>query len=55
LQPHRKNNNINQPDAPELKGSKPSNKGVHMAPTPYVAEDGLVMHQWKEKERFLVL
>jgi hypothetical protein len=28
----------------ELPGTKPSNKGVHVAPAAYVVEDGLVMH-----------
>jgi hypothetical protein len=28
-------------------------KGVHMAPAAYVAEDGLIMHQWKERSLVL--
>jgi hypothetical protein len=48
---HRKNNNINQPDTPEL--PETTNHRVHMegpmAPVEYVAEDGLVKHQWEEK------
>jgi hypothetical protein len=55
LQPHRKNNNINQPDTPELPGTKPPTKEYtwrSMAPSAYVPED-LVGHQWEE--RLLVL
>jgi len=37
---HRKNNPINQPDPPELLGTKPA---------AYVAEDDLIWHQWEEK------
>jgi hypothetical protein len=50
---HRKNNNINQPDSSELPGTKPPTKRVHMegpmALAAYVAEDGLVRHQWEER------
>jgi hypothetical protein len=41
LQPHRKSNKINQPDSPELPGTKPPTR-VHMegpmTPAAYVAE-----------------
>lgn len=41
MQPHGKNSNINQPELPELPGTKPSiNKGVNVAPAAYVAELG---------------
>jgi hypothetical protein len=47
---HRKNNNINQPDPPELPGTKTPTK-VHMegpmAPAAYAVEDGSVRHHWK--------
>ena len=53
MQPHRKNNNINQPDPPELPGTKPPTR-VHMegpmAPAAYVAEKG---HQWKGRPLIL--
>ena len=50
MQPHRKNNNINQPDPPELPGTKPPPKSTHGGThDAYVAEDGLLGHQW-EKE-----
>ena len=49
LQPHRKNNNINQPDSPELPGTKPSTKEGPTAPATYVTEDDLVRHQWEER------
>ena len=53
---HRKNNNINQPDHPELPGTKPPTR-VHMEgpmdPAAYVAEDGLVSHQWEERSLVL--
>ena len=43
---HRKNNNINQPDPPELTGTKPPSKEYTCkAPSAYVAEDGLIRHQ----------
>jgi hypothetical protein len=52
LQPHRKNNNIKQPDPPELPGTKPPNR-VHiegsMDPGTYVAENGLEEYQWEER------
>jgi hypothetical protein len=44
LQTHRKKNNINQPDPPELPGTKPSKKRVHMAPAAFVVEDVLVIN-----------
>jgi hypothetical protein len=57
LQPHRKNNNINQPKLPELAGTNPPTKEyiwsvpeVYMAPAAYVGEDGLVGHQWASME-----
>ena len=47
---------MNQPGTPELPGTKPPVKedhgGTHggtMAPAIYVAEDGLVGHQWEER------
>jgi hypothetical protein len=47
LQPHRKNNSINQPDhnTSELLGSKPPTKEMEgpMAPSTYVAEDGFLV------------
>jgi hypothetical protein len=52
LQPHRKNNSINQPVPPKLLGTKPPTKEYTwgpMAPGAYVAEDGLVGHQWEER------
>jgi hypothetical protein len=52
LQPHRRNNNINQPDSPELPGTKPPIKVYvegPMAPATYVAKDGLVRDEWEEK------
>jgi hypothetical protein len=55
LQPHRRNNNMNQPVTTEPSGTKPSTKeyvwvgGEPMAPAAYVAEDGLVGHQWEER------
>ena len=51
MQPHRKYNNIKQPDPPELPGTKPSTK--EYTPAAYVAEDGLVMHQWEERSLVL--
>jgi hypothetical protein len=58
LQPHRKDNNINQPEPPfpraELPRTKPPTKEYPtmegpMAPAAYVAEDGLIWHQWEGK------
>jgi hypothetical protein len=50
LQPHRKNNNINQSELPE---SKTTNQGVHMegpmVPAIYIAEDGLVRRPWEKR------
>jgi hypothetical protein len=52
---HKKNKNINQIDPPELPETKPPIR-VHMvepmAPVSYVAEHGLVGHQWKELPLF---
>ena len=48
--PHRKNNNINQPDLSELPETKPptkENTEGPMALAAYVAEDGLIWHQWE--------
>jgi hypothetical protein len=53
LQPPRKNNNINQPDPTELPGTKPSTKEYNMVPAAYVAEEGLVRHQWEERSLVL--
>jgi hypothetical protein len=43
---------MNQPVPPELPETKPPTK-VHMvglmAPVAYIAEDGLVGHQWEER------
>ena len=39
---HRKNNNINQPDPPELTGVLME---ASRAPSAYVAEDGLIRYQ----------
>jgi hypothetical protein len=54
LQPHRENKNINQPDPSDLPRTKPPTKEYihmegHMAPAAYVAEDGIVRHQWEER------
>ena len=43
---------INQPDTQNSQ-ELTINKGVHMAPAAFVAEDGLVMHQWEERSLFL--
>jgi hypothetical protein len=58
LQPHRKYNNINQLDPPPLKRSQGLNhqqmstpEGT-MAPSEYVAEDGLEGHQWEKRPLF---
>jgi hypothetical protein len=44
---------MNQPVPPELPGTKPPNKENSlegpMTPAAYVAEDGLVGHQWEER------
>ena len=48
FEPHRRNN-MNQPVTPELPGTKPPIKKNPMAPAAYVAEDGLVSHQWEER------
>ena len=41
---------MNLPVPPELPGTKPSIKdGGLMAPAAYVAENGLVSHQWEER------
>ena len=55
MQSHRKNNNMNQPDPPELQGLKNHRvlKEGNMAPASYVAENGLVEQQWEK--RILVL
>jgi hypothetical protein len=45
LQPHRGNNNMNQPVPPELPGTKPPTKEELKESAAYVAEDGLVGHQ----------
>jgi hypothetical protein len=46
LQPHRKNNNnIVQPVPQELPGAKPTTEQYTWLQLPYVAEDGLAMHQ----------
>jgi len=44
---HRKNNNINQPDPPELPGTNPTTKEGPMAPAAHVAEGSLIWHQWE--------
>jgi hypothetical protein len=49
LQPHRKNNNINQPDPPKLPGAMEG----PMAPAVYVAEDGLIWYPWEERSLVL--
>jgi hypothetical protein len=54
FQPHMRNSNINQPDLPELPGTKQPNKGKHGGILDVLmAPDGLVGHQWEE--RVLVL
>jgi hypothetical protein len=46
LQPHRRNNNVNQPVPPELPRTKPPTKEYTWRdPATYVAEGGLVGHQ----------
>jgi hypothetical protein len=52
LHPHRKDNTINQPYPPELPRTKPPTKVLiegPMAPAAYVADNGLVRHQWEER------
>jgi hypothetical protein len=52
LQPHRKNNNIYQPDPPpppKLSGTKPPIKEGTMAPAAYVAEDVIIWNQWEKR------
>jgi hypothetical protein len=52
LQPHRKNNNINQQNPIELPGTKaPTKEYTWRDPwlQLYVAEDVLVRHQWEER------
>jgi hypothetical protein len=39
---YKKNNNNNQPDAPEVQGNKLPTKEYACAPVAYVAEDGLI-------------
>jgi hypothetical protein len=55
--PHKRNNNMNQPVPPELPGTTITNQRQHMvgpmAPAAYVAEDGLVAHQWEERSLVL--
>jgi len=49
---YQTNNNINQPEPPELPGTKtPAKESTWGDPwlQPYVAEDGLVGHQWEKK------
>lgn len=55
LQTHRKNNDINQADSPELPGTKPTciNQEVYMAPDAFVAEECLVRNQWEERSLVL--
>jgi hypothetical protein len=43
---------MNQSVPPELLGTKPPTRGYMerpMAPATYVAEDGIVGHQWEER------
>jgi hypothetical protein len=46
-----------QQDHPELPGTKTTNQRVYMggsmAPATYVAEDGLIWHQWKGRSMVL--
>jgi hypothetical protein len=46
-------NSVNWPDPSELSGNGATNQRVHMegpmAPAAYVAEDGIVGHQWEER------
>ena len=48
---HRKNNNIDQPETPELPRTKQPNKRVHMERTmaviEYEAQDGLAGLRWE--------
>jgi hypothetical protein len=46
----RGSNSVNRPEPPELPGTGPPMKeDAPMAPAAYVAEDGLVEHQWEER------
>ena len=47
MQHHRKKNNINQPKFPESK--LPTKEYTWRDFAVYVAEDGLVRHQWGKK------
>ena len=55
MQSHGESNSVNRPDppSPELAGDWTTNQRVHMegpmAQAAYVAEDGLVGHQWEEQ------
>ena len=53
LQLHGKSNIVNSPNPPEFPGDWTTNLSVHMegpmALATYVAEDGLVRHQWEER------
>jgi hypothetical protein len=52
LKPHRRNINMNYAVPPELLGTKTTNQRKHMVGlvllAVYIAEDGLVGHQWEE-------
>jgi hypothetical protein len=48
LQPPGGSNSVNQPELPETGPLTRVHKEGPMAPASYVAEDGLVGHQWEE-------
>ena len=52
MQPHRKNNNINQPEPPGLPGTKPQLRNT-LGSIAYVVDDGLVRHQGEERSLVL--
>jgi hypothetical protein len=53
MQPHRWSNSVNQPDPPRASKDWTTNQRIHMEEpmvlATYVAEDGLVGHQWEEE------
>ena len=45
---------MNEPDLPEHPGTKPSTEeGGSHGSSAYIAEDGLVRHQWEERSLVL--
>ena len=49
MQPHEGSISVNGQDLLELLGSAPPTKEGPMALATYVADDGLVGHQWEER------